>query len=454
MPSPGAPVKQAIAPKKARFPDTDTAMAEAFAAKRGHELVYITELRKWRVWTGQTWADDAHGAQVRNAIQRFVEKLPCRTETAQRVQKQYLSATKIGHVELRLRDKLFGSVHDFDCDPNLVNCLNGTLDVSTGEFFEHEPTDYLTNMMHVEYDAAVLPAEWDRWLRVTIREADVIEALQTIMGYGVFVAGNPERLLVLLKGPTSTGKSTFLEAISTLLGEWSKTFNLTIFRAKQGESARPDIVSVLDARIIHTSEASHEWDLHADQIKRFVGGDTMTTRKLYGEMYEKLPQCLPIIATNEIPSIKGADAALYQRMVAVPFAHQIARSKRKGNLATVFATRYGSEILQWLLEGYWRYKQEGLTSARKTLQVTTNRAFAETSIYAQFLAECTRKSVGAVVSNNEISSAFSGWLMRTEQSSTSIDPRELGKRLSALEWRAGKIDRNTRGRFDRKLITR
>lgn len=432
------------------FPTDDSSMANAFLQRCGERVAYVAELRRWRVFNRKYWVEDPNGSQIRNAIESFVRQLPTMHEEHIKVRNRYLGALKIGQVEQRCRDKQSVSIHDFDTDPNLVNLSNGILNVETREFSGHDPDLLLTNYIDVEYDPYVKSGEWNRWLGITFGRDDWIEALQTIMGYSVFIDGNPERLLVLLKGPTSTGKSTFIEAIDQILGSWSKTFNLTIFRSKQGESARPDIAAVLDARVIHTSEASDEWNLHADHIKRFVGGDTLTTRKLYGDMFEKLPSCTPIIGTNEIPQIKGADAALYRRFIAVPFTHPVNRGSVKTDLARVLAARCGPEILRWLLDGYWRYCKEGLESARKTFTVTTREAFNETNIYSQFISERTIRREDYFVSNQEIREAFSEWMISNGHSSLEIKAVELGRRLSGLGWEQKRYA-TTKGRIGRKL---
>ena len=47
------------------------------------------------------------------------------------------------HVPVRLTD--------FDCDPMLFNCSNGTIDLRTGELLEHRRENLISKMAEVEY---------------------------------------------------------------------------------------------------------------------------------------------------------------------------------------------------------------------------------------------------------------------------------------------------------------
>jgi P4 family phage/plasmid primase-like protien len=180
-----------------------------------------------------------------------------------------------------------------------------------------------------------------------------------LVGYSL-LDGNPERVLVFVVGPSSTGKSTFLESLSEVLGDLAGAFDLSMLRAKQDEGARADLVSVMSRRFIHTSEASSEWNLHADHIKRMTGGDTLKARRLYSsEFVERKPSFTPWIATNAVPRMSGADGALRRRLFAVPFETEDfwiddlpARLRKERN-----------GILRWCLDGYAMYRRDGITDA-------------------------------------------------------------------------------------------
>lgn len=43
------------------------------------------------------------------------------------------------------------SINQLDQDPFLLNCLNGTLDLRTGELREHRREDLITKLVHLKY---------------------------------------------------------------------------------------------------------------------------------------------------------------------------------------------------------------------------------------------------------------------------------------------------------------
>jgi putative DNA primase/helicase len=72
-------------------------------------------------------------------------------------------------------------------------------------------------------------------------------------------------------------------------------------------------------RIAYAVEASKIWELHADQVKRITGGDSVPYRNLYAQSVERIPRFTPLIVTNEMPRIKGSDQALKRRMIVFMF---------------------------------------------------------------------------------------------------------------------------------------
>ena len=50
--------------------------------------------------------------------------------------------------------ELRGNASDFDHDPYLFNCQNGTLDLRTGKLRPHDPSDMISKQATVNYDPA------------------------------------------------------------------------------------------------------------------------------------------------------------------------------------------------------------------------------------------------------------------------------------------------------------
>lgn len=196
--------------------------------------------------------------------------------------------------------------------------------------------------------------EWDSFLKDCQPEKKDREFLQALVGSSL-LDGNPMRAFIMLHGETTSGKTTFLNAIAQALGgNYARTYDLSMFREKYTHGARPDIVSVMDTRFIYATEASSEWKLHANVIKRLAGGDPIKARNLWSnEMIERQPAFSPWLATNAIPQIQGADIALWRRLVVVPFDVSRAPDQVDTDLGRRLNSPENlSAILAWAVRGW------------------------------------------------------------------------------------------------------
>jgi phage/plasmid-associated DNA primase len=91
--------------------------------------------------------------------------------------------------------------------------------------------------------------------------------------------------------------------------------NPSVFRGNLDEKPRPDLAAAMKKRIGFAVEASTNWQLHADAIKKITGGEELNFRGLYQSGVKCVPQFTPFIVSNVMPRISGADAAFRRRMV-------------------------------------------------------------------------------------------------------------------------------------------
>jgi putative DNA primase/helicase len=55
-------------------------------------------------------------------------------------------------------------IDQFDSDPFLFNCLNGTLNIRTGEFYAHRSEDLLSKLAGVRYDSHAQSKRWEDFI--------------------------------------------------------------------------------------------------------------------------------------------------------------------------------------------------------------------------------------------------------------------------------------------------
>lgn len=254
---------------------------------------------------------------------------------------------------------------EFDMNERILLCSDGQVIELLEDGYNARPAtreDRLTRHTSAPYVPGASDPGWTSYLDTFLPDPELRRYVQRLFGYAL-LGSNPRRKLVFLHGPSSTGKSTLVEAVGAALGSYADTFSMSLFRGKQDDAPRPDIVKALPMRAIFASEAGSAWYLHNDEIKSMVGGDTKQARLMRGNHYfSRVPAFLPIIATNEFPQIQGADAASWRRMVAVPFDTVVAGrdDDADGRDALRTSPSAWSAILAWLLEGWNAYCELGL----------------------------------------------------------------------------------------------
>jgi P4 family phage/plasmid primase-like protien len=218
----------------------------------------------------------------------------------------------------REHPELIVEENDLDANLNLLATPSGVVDLLTGEARDAEPDDMCTRVTRVEYDPTATSPLLDQYLETFVPDKEDQDVLFGVLGT-ILRGGNPGRLLPFFLGGTTSGKSQLLAALDRLLGDYICTINVSVFRGNLDDKPRPDLVRAMYHRIAYAVEASKTWELHSDQVKRITGGDAVPHRDLYGKSVEKVPRFTPLIVTNEMPRIKGADQALKRRLLVVRF---------------------------------------------------------------------------------------------------------------------------------------
>jgi putative DNA primase/helicase len=122
-----------------------------------------------------------------------------------------------------------------------------------------------------------------------------------------------------------------------------------------------------------TTEVEQGKRLSEPLIKQVMGNDRMTTRFLYGEFFDFVPTFKIFMVTNDKPVIKGTDFGIWRRLKLVPFTTRIPEEKQDKHLELKLELKLREEasgILNWLLEGTRRWKEEGMKVPAAILNAT------------------------------------------------------------------------------------
>jgi len=158
-----------------------------------------------------------------------------------------------------------------------------------------------------------------------------------------------------------------------LLGDYAMTMQpQTLARCKtSGAAPSPDIIRLKGVRFISVPEPPKGLELNAALVKQFSGGDTQSGRFLYQNIKEYLPEFKLFINANYLPRISDDTVFVSGRIKAIPFDRHFTPEEQDKGLKKLFREPENmSGILNWLLDGYKMYADEGLEMPAKVYATT------------------------------------------------------------------------------------
>lgn len=380
------------------FPLTDTGNAERLIAMHGTDLRYASGIH-WLAWDGRRWAPDDTGELMRRAKLTaraiYHDAANCGDDDER---KRIAAWARASESEPRLRAmvSLAASerpvvvrVAQIDANPFLLNVLNGTINLRTGELRLPNRGDLITKLAPVAYDPDARSERWEMFLdRVTGGDAELRGFLQRVAGYTI--AGvTDEEILAFPHGPGATGKTTCVEAIRAALGEYGCTADFETFLARRGDAGiRNDIARLAGARMVVSVEVEDGKRLAEGLIKQLTGGDTIAARFLHLEYFEFEPRFTLWLVANTRPRAHADDDALWRRILQIPFTVVIPEAERDPELKRALRTDPAERtaILAWLVQGCLQWQRRGLDVPDRVRDYTAQYR-AENDTLADWIAD-------------------------------------------------------------------
>lgn len=433
-------------------PLTDLGNAERLVHRHGDALRYCTPLRAWFIWDGIRWKRDeiqqvmTFATETVRAIYREAEdadtkdqaedisKHASRSEGAARLSALVRLAEAQPRVAIR--------PDELDSDGWLLNVLNGTLDLRTGDIRESRREDLITKLAPVEYNADARSELWDDYLkRTTIDDEDMEGFLRRCAGY-TLTGDTREDRLFFVHGPTGSGKSTFINALKAVMGDYAIQTSFETFLAKKfAGGATNDIADLVGARLLVSIEVDEGKKLAEAMVKQITGGDTVRARQLYQTNFEFKPQLKLWLIANQKPRVSDEDDAIWRRILRIPFENSLPEDRRDKTVRPRLSdpAESGPAILAWAVRGCIEWQEHGLMVPeivkRKTVEYR-----AEMDPLADFLTDRCEIAEGATASKSDLWNAYVAYAQSSGIRFPLIRP-EFTKRIAGLanvgESRAG-----------------
>ncbi len=369
--------------------------SERLVALHGRDLRHCLTWGKWLAWDGKRWRPDDTGEARRRAKDAVMSmyseaagepddrrrqellKLALHSESSQKV-RAVLTLAEV-EPEIAVRPE------QFDRDPWLLSCDNGTVDLRTGDLRASRREDFITKLAPVTFDPTAVCPEWEKFLdRIMAGNGRLIDYLQRAIGY-TLTGTIREHVLHVLYGTGANGKSTLINTLLALLGDYGKRAAPGLLMQKYQESHPTEVADLRGARFVATVEVEEGRRLAEVLTKELTGGDRMKARRMREDFWEFDPTFKFFLAANHKPVIKGTDPAIWRRILLVPFLVTIPTEKQDPVLIDKLKAELPG-ILNWAVRGCLAWQDGGLKPPPEVLAASAEYR-SEMDVLAQFLME-------------------------------------------------------------------
>lgn len=320
----------------------------------------------------------------------------------------------LGHMLTESQTSLAVRYEDLDARDLDVNTESGVLrfkvddlsDEGSGkmasyELIQHHRDQRLTKIMPVKYDRAAKCPKFMAFLERVLPDREVREFVQRWIGLSM--TGLKIQNMAFFYGSGANGKSVLVDLVCRMMGNYAATArieSLTGSNRRGGGDATPDLIPLMGARMVRSSEPEQGDRLQEGKIKELTGGEPLLVRALHSDFVEVDPFFKLTMSGNHKPDIRGTDDGIWRRVLLICFGVQIPENERDPELGDkLFEERAG--ILNWMIDGLLDYLEGGLQVPKVVLD-DTQEYREESDPIGTFLKDC------CVVSgdpNDKISSA-------------------------------------------------
>lgn len=335
---------------------------------------------------------------------------------------------------------------DLDQHDLLLPCKGGvTVDLEAGKPRPSSPADRMTRCAGVAPDFDMHTPLWIATLmQFAGGDEEIVRFLQLLVGY--FLTGSTkEQRLFYLVGRGGTGKSTFVETLRRLLGEFAAMTEAATFAEHKHDPHPAALAAIEGARLVIAPEFEGR-RLDASKVKAFTGDGVLSVRGMRENFRQSPVKAKLLMVGNAEPQLRTVDEAIRRRFVLIPFNH--VPSKADPDLVEkIWAEAPG--IMAWAVRGALEWIEEGLYLPEAIIRASADYLDDQDSFGTWVrdfldLSDCT-----AFTSSSDL---FANWKLHAEglneqsgtQKALSARLRRFGLVSSQRRWN-GTITRGWEG---------
>ena len=426
-----------------KYPWTDIGAGKLFADFYKAVLRYVPERRTWFDYQAGTWSADIGGLKAMRRCMELANLLHLYALEIkdEHQRKSYMDYSKRWQTHgYRVNVLKDAQVHhpisflEFDTDPYIFNCSNGTLHLDTGKFTEHISSDLLTKKSSVAYEPSAHSKRWNNFIsEIMSNDQERALFLQKVFGYALSGDTHHECMSILYGATTRNGKGTLCESVLKVFGSYGCTSRPeTIAQKNSTNSSQPseDVARLAGIRFVNIAEPGKSLVLNAALVKNMTGNDTINARFLHENSFDFAPQFKLYINTNYLPVVNDMTVFTSGRVIIIPFERHFDESEQDKGLKHEFMKpEVQSAILNWLLVGYKQLQLHGLKMPQSVINATDQYEH-DSNKTLLFIEDCLEEGTDYEERTSEVYNRYKSWCIENGQYAESM--KNFKQSLSAV----------------------
>lgn len=422
---------------------TDTGNAERLVDQYGDSIRFCHPWGAWLHWDGQRWKRDQTGTVRRwakDVVRSIYLEVPLGRDKEERAKirtfaiKSESASARTAMLKLAESESGVSILpEEMDRDPFALNVLNGTIDLRTGKLHPHDKAANITKLAPVTFDPEARAPTFNAFLRRVLPDPNVGRFLCRMAGYGL-TGATTEQCLAFMYGSGANGKSTFLDIMQDMLGDYAQQAAPDLLTSRGGDRHPTELADLFGARWVSSIEVDEGKRLAENLVKQMTGGDKIKARFMRTDFFQWTPTHKLFLAANHKPEIRGTDYAIWRRIHMIPFDVTIPVEERDGRLREKLTAEM-SGILNWAIAGCLEWQKSGL-GVPDAIKEATEEYRQEQDVLGRFLEDRCAIDRSASVESETLYAVYTAWC--EANGSGPVSTTALGRRMSERGFERGK----------------
>lgn len=313
-----------------------------------------------------------------------------------------------------------------------INVKNGMYDVDTNTLLPHSPKYYSTIQLPITYDQNAQCEAIDKFLYEVASPEDVLTLVQ-YAGYCCTTDIRQQKAL-LLDGAQNNGKSTFIELVSTMIGQ----DHVSEQRLQDLNNDRFSRAQ-LNGKLLNMFPDLPKTKLYDNSVFKMLTSDQwIDGEEKYLRKFRFRNTTKQLYSANKIPEVDDPDElAFFRRWICITFPESFEGRENKNLLDEITTDDE--------LSGFFNICMVGLRALREHSKFCYNKSVSDVQkIYLTksdpvqaFLDECTEYSIDSI-KKVELHAAFEGYCENNGITNI-IKENVFGRKLKKLGYEGGRL---------------